>query len=674
MRIPSARHAIADVKALGASAPVRALYEASKRTNLHRVLFRSTSRRHFRSSTLSLGTTVPADEDVLERCLADAELIRSQGARVFGNRVPTGFQASWHLDPLSGTKWPRLPWWQIDIRSDKRLSDVKHVWEAGRHRDLVVLARAAAISGDEWLDTLVDALLLWCEENPPETGVHWYSSLELALRAISWAQVLGLVGETLPPNLRMAMDDQLVASARHIVTELPYTVSSMKNNHMLGDALGLIVLSRLFPTHPQHRIWNWLGERLFGQQLARHMRPDGSMVEDSVSYHRFVLEMLIVRDLIGDAPPAVKRAMNLAAHHLQRIGVFDGTIPQYGDWDEGRVLASSGEAIDVAGSTALALALSSTALPDGTANNYDELAWYLPDSKTRRAELSAPDSVASALPSPKAHATTHIATSGGIAYVRRGSWTAWFKVGSGPSHGHADLTSIWLMHQGRWVIADPGTGTYNGPIAIRNGLRTSVAHPVIRPDGRDQLGPHRAFRWQRQAQGRLAPPQNLPNHTVLFGWHDAYANGSNPIRIARTVLIGDDSFAVFDAADHDRTNWHLTLPLHPGIQAEGGNLKLDNLALPIFGLDNAEAVFGSKEPYAGWHSATYGEIEPATWLLVTLGYTGSHLWGLGDIDWTLEGHALLGAGHHLEVAWEPEPTLLIDGKSITVTRGDRQDE
>ena len=31
------------------------------------------------------------------------------------------------------------------------------------------------------------------------------------------------------------------------------------------------------------------------------MRPDGSMIEDSLSYHRFVLEMLIVRVLLGDA-------------------------------------------------------------------------------------------------------------------------------------------------------------------------------------------------------------------------------------------------------------------------------------------------------------------------------------------------------------------------------------
>jgi hypothetical protein len=55
----------------------------------------------------------------------------------------------------------------------------------------------------------------------------------------------------------------------------------MRNNHLLGDALGLIVLARLFPHLRAAHRWNRLGERIFAAQLRRQMRPDGSMIEDS---------------------------------------------------------------------------------------------------------------------------------------------------------------------------------------------------------------------------------------------------------------------------------------------------------------------------------------------------------------------------------------------------------
>jgi hypothetical protein len=53
--------------------------------------------------------------------------------------------------------------------------------------------------------------------------------------------------------------------------------------------------------------------------------------------------MLIIRTLLGDASKEVLDALRGASRHLATIGVFDGEVPQYGDWDEGRVLATSGD-------------------------------------------------------------------------------------------------------------------------------------------------------------------------------------------------------------------------------------------------------------------------------------------------------------------------------------------
>ena len=78
----------------------------------------------------------------------------------------------------------------------------------------------------------------------PEVGIHWYSNLEIALRVIAWAQIFSLVGTRLEPMLVSTMGEHVASAERHLIFDFPYTASSMRNNHLLGDALGLIVIDR----------------------------------------------------------------------------------------------------------------------------------------------------------------------------------------------------------------------------------------------------------------------------------------------------------------------------------------------------------------------------------------------------------------------------------------------
>ncbi|MFF0152243.1 heparinase II/III family protein [Micromonospora sp. NPDC005203] len=651
---PDLRAIAVDMRALGLSAPLRAAYEASKRTGFHAVLFRGEAHRHHPAASVPLTGVRPIGDGARQRCLDDAGQVLNDGLRVFGARVATGVSAPWSTDPLTGRQWPADdPWWRIDIRSEARLSDVKHTWEAARHRDLVVLARAARLDPTgPWQGGLDELLRAWCTQSPPERGVNWYSSLELALRAIAWNQILALVGDRLPGDVGTAMERLLLSSARHLMVELPYTLSSMRNNHLLGDALGLMLLARMFPTARRARWWARTGAKMFAAQQRRHFGADGRMIEDSLSYHRFVLEMLIVRVLLGGAPPSVRRDLHAASLHLARLGVFDGDVPQYGDWDEGRVLASSGDPLDVAGSAALGLALCGERLPARWYADFDELAWYAPPP--------GPEASAEEFGATTRQRST-ATTSGGIARVDRGPWRVWFKVDGGPSHGHADLTSVWIKHEGRWLIADPGTGTYNGPLEIRNGLRTSAAHPVRRPDGQDQLVPHRAFRWLTTGHGHLGTPLVLADHTVLFGWHDAYARGEHPVRVGRAVVVAEQYVAIVEFADPPATarSWSLTVPLHPDVVVDDDTLILGGTKLGLFGLDGHQAVRGRSTPFAGWHSRTYGRWEPATWLAAqSRGDTA--LWGLGAVPGPPPEPDALD-GFRYQVAWSDA------GASLTVT-------
>lgn len=465
----------------------------------------------------------------------------------------------------------------------------------------MVLARAAVLDPDgPWMVRLTEMLERWVTECRPERGVHWYSSLELALRAVAWAQVVALVGDWIADSLRRQLDHQLMASARHILVELPYTVSSMKNNHLLGDGLGLVVLGMMFPE--QGGRWRRTGDRLMLSQLRRHMRPDGSMIEDSLSYHRFVLEMLVVRHLLGGAPVEIDQALEGAGLHLVRLGVLEGPVPQFGDWDEGRVLADSADAGSTAGSAWAALALSGYNVAAGRFDEHDELAWYVTPRGQGR-ELPRPED--------------DWVRAGDFVKVDAGDRRVWFKTGSGLSHQHADVSSVWISELGKWQLQDPGTGTYNGPLHIRNGFRTSAAHPVWVPAGEDQLQPHRAFRWLRSVSAAGSGAARISDSTVFLCVHNAFAVTHG--RVARVILVAATGVTVVDTIERLGGSWTMTLPLaDAAVQDE------------FFGLGEITAHVGEESPWRGWHSPTYGSWEESTWLEAAGAFDKTKRWGIGE--------------------------------------------
>lgn len=642
-----------DLRALGPSAVLRAGYEGSKRLGGHALLFgrlrmdRATPR--FISSLPGAAGTLSRES--LSRALTAAHRICEGHAAVFGEPIALPREPDWHATLDGDGRWPLIPWWQIDLRSEARIADVKWTWELARHRHLVILARAVHLDPTDEVTAsfLADQLHSWLEQNPPEYGVHWYSNLEIALRALAWLQVLSLAGSALPPPLVGRMTGTLYYSARHLLLDLPYTLSSMRNNHLLGDALGLTALGKSFPTDSAARRWASIGDRIFLRQLRRHVRPDGSMVEDSIGYHRFVLEMLCARVLLGEAPFPVCEAMLSAAQFLARLGVGDGEVPQYGDWDEGRVLVATDNPNDLLGSVRLALALAGTGAPEDWRTGHDEVGWYAPPGEPME-------------PTPPECRGHDIG--GGIARVRAGPFRAWLKAGSGPSHGHADLCSTAVAAEETWIVGDPGTGSYNGPIAQRNYFRSSSAHSVLRLEGVDQLEPHRAFRWRHEARGRIGPPVGVRSGVVLWGVHDAYCRLKVPRQVARVVVARDEGLTVADwVSGPPGETFDLALPLPPGASWTDNILTGSGGEHVGLKLPSPPRLFsGSTDPYDGWWSETYGQAVPATRLEIFGTIAGPVWWTVGSGDAPIpgpEGDWLAMGLLKVKVKWGPAHIRLV---------------
>jgi hypothetical protein len=637
---------LGDLKALGKWAPVRAIYEALHRTGALGTTLRWQSRRPVPEMSSPFVDWPP--NDFRTGWQAAADKIVAGEIPIFGEIVLLADPPNWHDDGAGGS-WSRIPTWRIDLYDDAR-RDVKHAWEVGRHRHLVVMARAAADSGSmTYIATIETHLRSWFEQNPPEVGLHWFSSLEIALRALAWLEILALVGEQLSPSVRQDIASHLYHSGRHIIAELPYTLSSMRNNHFIGDAVGLVAIGKAFAGDRRAARWVRLGDKMLVHHIPDHVADDGSTLEDSLGYRGFVMELLAARIALGGAPGLVRDALAAAAKHSSRSGVESGVVPRFGDWDGGSALAGP---ID-------------TPLP-------------LASLVVAHRLLRSADGAAATEDGSDA--------GGGLARVSRGRWTVFLKAGTGRSHEHSDLLSVAIARDDMWITGDPANGSYNRDADERNYYRTSPAHNVLRVEGIDQREPHRRFRWRYHPNGTLGEPIDAGPYRVMWGHHDAYQRLEPGRVVVRACLVGVDSVVVADWIQGGSAAWDLSLPLAPdvayiedeetrrrtlGSLCSGNKRRTEavlyigdaKVGLRLPGL--ASVVRGSTNPYAGWWADDYDRVRPATKLDVKGKGQGPFFWVLWEgrrPDITTEGTALIVDGYRVDALAGP-------GQSATVTAG-----
>src|SRR6185369_16943615 len=98
-----------------------------------------------------------------------------------------GDPIDWHLEPLAAKSAPLIHWSSLDYLNAESVGDKKIIWELNRHQYFGLLGMAYWLTSDEkYAEVFKNHLLAWMDQNPPKKGINWASSLEIALRSISW--------------------------------------------------------------------------------------------------------------------------------------------------------------------------------------------------------------------------------------------------------------------------------------------------------------------------------------------------------------------------------------------------------------------------------------------------------------------------------------------------------
>ena len=251
----------------------------------------------------------------------------------------------------------------------------------------------------------------------------------LSTRAGNWIAALTLVPELASPRVSESLWRQLRRLEANVEDDI-------LGNHVIRNARALVLGGAAFGAAPLTR----RGIELLDRELPEQVLRDGGHYERSPVYH-----LVVLRDLL----------------EVQAVSPH----------------SSTGDVIERMRAFAAALAR-----PDGAPALFNDGGL---DQAPRLDLPGPPDGLV-------------VFEDSGFSVVREGPLWLAFRCGPQapdflPAHAHADAISFQLWWDGRPVLVDAGTYTYE-PGPERDWFRGTAAHSTLRVDGRDQFRLWGAFR------------------------------------------------------------------------------------------------------------------------------------------------------------------------------------
>jgi hypothetical protein len=496
----------------------------------------------------------PARAQGVAAALAEAYPDRAQRTRAAAERalehvfdllgsgpIALGPRIDWQRDFKSGFVWRRdvLPDDQDTLLLDNPC-DIKTPWELSRCHQLVTLGRAYALQPDpRYAREFANQLQAWLEDNPWPYGVNWSRAMEVAVRAVNWLWAAALFADApeFTPILKRRFLKAMLQHGNHILDNLEY--ADRNGNHYLSNGVGLVFLGVLFPELAPSEAWRKKGYEIVWGEMPSQVHPDGVDFEQGLGYHGMVSEfwyscvLLCERNGIP-VPPTVRERLGAMFEFMLAYTRPDGTFPQIGDNDDGRLAWLDEEPV---GTHQRHLAVGSAMFDRadllGMAGDAVETAAWLCGPEILRAPRIEPEPTSKAFPAGGFYvmrgADTHLIVDAGEVGMR----------GIG-GHGHSDVLSFELWAAGAGVLVDSGTYTYSADRIARQALRGTAAHNALRVDGQDtsRLGVGR-WLWliENDARPTVSTWCSDASTDELVASHDGYRRLAEPVTHSRKIVF-----------------------------------------------------------------------------------------------------------------------------------------
>lgn len=461
----------------------------------------------------------------------------------------------WHSDPLTGGRVaaPERDWWQIPD-FDPAVGDIKPIWEASRFDWVLAFAQRARNGDAASLERLNAWLADWCAQNPPYKGPNWKCGQEASIRVMHLAMAALLLEQAEAPATGLL--ELLRLHLQRIEPTLSYAMAQ-DNNHGTSEAAALFIGGSWLQAQavPEGERWQRLGRKWLENRAARLIGEDGSFSQYSLNYHRVMLDTFCMVEVWRQrqALPRLSSrwyARSLAASEWLRalVNPTSGDGPNLGANDGARLLQlTDTDYRDFRPSVQLAMALFANARAYA-----EEGTWNLP---LHWLGLDLPTAVAAA-------PASRLFDDGGFAVLRRGQAMAMLRYPRfrfRPSQADALHLDLWL--DGRNLLRDAGTYSYNTEAQWLNYFPGTASHNTVQFDDRDQMPRLSRFLFGDWLKTSTLQPLQEQNGSISFaaGYRDGHETSHR-----REVHLNAGSLRVIDQVAGFQRKAVLRWRLEPG--------------------------------------------------------------------------------------------------------------
>lgn len=548
----------------------------------------------------------------------------------------------WNSD-FSGGSWPEWPISKLnssvftnDFINDFYKVDIKLNWEFNKHEWFIALACASHLTpGSEYKKILYDQMQDFMARTDTKTGAPWSATLIVAQRIINWSLAYMILHDVWSRNEKEFILKVAQLHVNYILKNLE--TGGLPSNHVISNwsAIALVYLS--FPELPDSSIGANAALENLRNQMEIQVYPDGVHWEQSLPYHRYVMEFFLLPALAASGQEialpdsymeTINKLMNLLLHTMNHQ---TGLIPVIGDGDGAKVWRLSGlHTYDVRPLLGLgAILFSNPEFKWACDSHLEDVVWLLGEDG-----VANYDKINSVYPVDQNKAFSN----GGYYILRsdRGKdrTEVLFDCGpvsmgnvpkdyKSPTHGHADTLHFNLLMDGKIISGDPGCYSYTGKQREwHDYFRGGRGHNSVTVDGHEMSTLTSTWAMIDRPLHSEVKFMSSDIGTLVEGEQDGFKRLSDPVMWRRSIIVLNNGMVLVRDLIGGQKNHSLDFffHLHPEVDTQllhnRVDLYLENKqycfhyeSLPALTVKLAK---GENDPLIGYWSENYNVVEEST--------------------------------------------------------------
>lgn len=478
----------------------------------------------------------------------------------------------WHNDPVTKCNIPIKFWKNYNFNTNSNIISDSHdpiiLLKLHTHQHLIRYIQAYQLTKNKvFLDKCILELDEWIDLFPIGFGYPYLVPLNVAQRIISWTIIYQMLSKnkifinSIFPKFLNSLSAQINFLSKNL------SLFGQTNNFLLCEITAMIFSSIVFEEFPSSKGHLKKYEVILEKEILKQICDDGTSIENSTGYHRFVAELFIllvsIKKVSKSMTVKLDKILEGLMSSLISISGPDRDLPHIGDISLERVFWFE-ESSDITNINEI-MNLSSYLLDNNeyryhSKNKDNSIFWFFGVEAIKKNNQQK-----KVIPSEN----SRIFINGGYAVMRNG-WndSSGFQAsldcgdvglnGNG-GHGHNDFSSFCLWFNNKKIIVDRGTFTYFYSRRKRNQYRSTKHHNNVMVDNYEiaEFGSG-LFQIKNQTFPEIKHWKTNNKSSSLSLSHRGYSNLKDPVAHTRNFFLDNDSFYIQDVLigkDIHNLNW-----------------------------------------------------------------------------------------------------------------------